>query len=745
MAIRWLAAIVAIQATFSPQTSHELPIDAQSPSETQPADSSAVQPSDQSQQLQTCREGILDARSRIEDRKRWADLLLSYANPQADQLVGELLSLADRPEVIRTLCTAIAERGRTAPARLPDAFVEPLIVVLGSEVGELRTAAGTALAEYTGAEVPARLAAIAAELETPMSKRLAAVDALGLVTHRREVVEQLIRLLNLDVPEITAKAVASLEPLTPQTIGPDKAAWQQWWTRQSGMGLEAWLTDQVRMHRTREKKLAAEVQACKLDADKDAVATTARLRDFQRDILRALGSEQRDAKLVEWLDDPLPAVRLAALSIVRARIADEGKRPEGEVLAALIRMLRGGSTALRRESLEIVRNLDNSTVVEAVISRLAEEKDPATRIAVLQAIGKLGSVQAVPALIAEITDASSRTESVREAAMALALIASKPDAKPHLANAVEPLRNRMRSTARDQIALRSALLSAMAAIGDPAFNDEFLSAIESEDAGLLQAAVRGLAGLDDSSRRPRFRSLTLHSDARVRLAAVEALGKLGREDADVEPLLARLNVTVEPNELVREASWRSLRDVLSKHALRDRIRAAERLREFPELEARYLIDLIGTASASDEKSSELDELRDRLASILVGLGRHAEAVPYLRIMFESAMAQSSQKATAIGIRWLEAALRSTSQEDIATIVKRVVNATEDHSEEAQVVEAVSRFLDSPGASEEIARKKRIVGDLKSVISDLKDERWSERLAEWTKRFDAPVSNGKDPS
>lgn len=708
---------------------------------TQPAEGPTSSAEEHRQQLQTCREGIIDTRARPEDRRRWADLLLSYDTPQADQLVVELLSLPERSDVLRTLCAAITERGRLHPDRLEASFVEPLIVVLGADNEDLRGAAAAALAEYSGADVPARLGAIAAQSDAPLAKRLAAIDALAANTHRREVVGQLIRMLDLDVPEITARATAALDPLAPRPIGADKAAWKAWWERQLQMGEEAWLAEQLRVYRGRERRLTAEFQAFRTEAERDASATTSRLRDFQRDVLRPLGAEQREAKLVEWLDDSLPLVKMAALSIVKARIADEGKRPDGEVLGALLRMLRSGPAVLRREALQIAQNLNDPAVVEAVIARLGEEKDPTTRVAALQAIGKLGSIQAVPALVAEIVDTSNRVDFVREAALALGQIAGKPEAKAALEPAVEPLKTRFESTPPEQAVVRAALLSAMAGVADPSFAPEFLTAIESEDAGLLQPAVRGLTMLGDISKKPRFRSLASHADPRVRLAAVEALGKLGREDADLEPLLTRMNPTIEPNELVRDAAWRAFRDTLAQRSVRDRIRTAERLRDVPDLETKYLAELIASLSASGEDGPELDELRDRLSTILVAAGRPAEALPHLRDLYEAAASRSRPDAAAIGIRWLEAALHSPTHQGVGEVVTRLAQAGTDDTWKTKIMDTIARYFESADAIADADRTRRLVVDLRSVSAELLGERWKTLIAEWTVRFEVPGARG----
>ena len=173
----------------------------------------APEPSlDHLEQLTNCRAGIVDPHARSEDRRRWIDTLLAFDTPSAKALVVELLQLSENPTAQQALCEVIGERARRNPEWLDPAFLEPLIELLGAEIGDLRAAAARALADFPGEEVPAKLGAFAAQDEVPLPKRLAAIDALAAKVDRREVVRELMTLLDAAVPEITARVTTALEP-----------------------------------------------------------------------------------------------------------------------------------------------------------------------------------------------------------------------------------------------------------------------------------------------------------------------------------------------------------------------------------------------------------------------------------------------------------------------------------------------------------------------------------------------------
>ncbi len=700
---------------------------------------------DHVRQLQTCREGILDPQIRPDDRRRWADLLLSYDSTQANALVVELLSLSSRPDVQGALCTALGVRSRGTPDRLDASFVDPLLTLLGAETEELRAAAAQALAEFPGTGVPQRLGALASRADAPMPKRLAAIDAMAPNTHRREVVEQLIELLGLDVPEITDRVAAALEPIAPRSFGGGVQDWRSWWKDESELGEEAWLAEQLRIYRDRARRLGGELHGVRSDAERDQAAVTARVREFQRELFRPLNSELRDAKLVEWIDDPLPVVKLAALGIVKSRIADEGKRPEGDVPAALLRLLKHDSAAVRREALQILQNLSDPSVVEGVLARVGEEKDATTRQALFQALGKLGTPAAVPALVREIASTASSPDCVREAALALSQIAAKPESKDSLREATSTLAERSRSLPADPPALRAALLTAMAGIGDPSFTPDFVAAVEADDAVILPAALRGLKAVGDSSKLPRIRTLMAHADPRVRLAAIEAAGQLGREDADVEALLSRLNPAVESNDSAREAAWRGFRQLVGKRAIPDRIRAAERLREMPDLSVKYLDELAGILATSGDHAAELDAVRDRLATTLVAAGKDGEAVPHLRALYEMRLTRADGAAQATGLRWLESVLRSPNPQGAAEVVVRLGEATGAEPVKVEIIRTVAQYLEIPAAVADADRSRKLLAELRTVPSDLLGDPWTQLLQRFAAQLEPKERPAAPPS
>lgn len=678
------------------------------------------------EQLLKCREGVLDPQARPPDRRRWVELLFSYDGAAAHSLVVELMHMDARPEVQRTICGVIRDLGRASPGRLHPDFVDPLIVLLGAEEPGLRTAAALALAELRIGNVPARLGSIAADGDHPLAKRLAAIHALSTNTHRRDVVEQLINLLGCKTSEVVARATAGLKPAALESFGSDVGRWRSWWVRQSLLGQEQWLAGQLKIYRQRNRLLADRFRAYQEQATAGHVAMTDQLRAFQQELFRAESAELRSGRLVEWLGAPLPAVQLTALAIIKARIADEGKRPEGEVLAALLRLLGNPSPATRREALLIVQNLNDPDVVSAVLAQLKVETDLATRLTILTAIGKLNVPQAVPALIREIGGASS-PECIREAAIALGKIASQTDVSETVHDSVALLKDRYHSAAAEDGSLRAALVTAMAGVADASFAAELLDAVEQDDPTILQPAIRGLRAIGNRSKLPRFRTLMQHSDAQVRLAAIAAITELGHEDADLESLWTRLKPTVEPNRLVRDAAWRGYKSLLGRHSIPDRIQGAERLRDLPDLQIAYLTELADSLSAGNGQPSYLEEVHERLALVLTGQGKYAEAIPYLRQRYDLLQDRQDPGAPAQGLRWLDAVLRASDPQDVPEVLVRLAQAAKTAAERERILDVVSQRFADPAVLADMGRAARLLDVLESVDTQALGGQWPDLL------------------
>ena len=692
------------------------------------------------EQLKNCREGILDPQARQEERRRWIMTLLTFDSASSRQLVAELLGTDDRSDVRLALCEVLALQARTAPHRLAAEFVEPLMLLIGSEHEPLRRAAAKALVGFPGSSGTDQLRAIVAQADVSLPTRLAAIDALSSKVDRRDVVDTLVSLLEANVPAVNDRVITALRPLTMEDFDRDIERWQAWWKEKSQLGAEAWLADQLQIYRDRLRRTQDAFEAYRTDATGLHEALASRVAAFQRDLFRVLSPDEKDNRLEEWLSDSVEDVNRTALSLVRARIADEGLRPTGRVQDALLVLLRHDSPGIRRDVLLIVQTLDEPSVIDGVLAQLVREKDLEVRLDILKAIGRLNNPKSLVALVSEITGPESDLNCVREAAVALGQIAAGIGDREVLSDAIAAVEQRYEKIMPEDVALQAALLSAMAGIADPQFAPELLAAVESDDAEIVRPSIRGLQAIGERTKTARLRTLTAHADPLVRHAAVEGIGKLGGEDADTESLLTRLNPTIEPSVPVRDAAWLAFRTLLAAKPVAEQIVSVSRLRETPELEIEYLIALTESFNPSNGNICERDDVYDRLGSLLSDAGRYPEAARYLRNLFELRAESSKGDWEAAGLRWLDAVLHDPAFPQVAEVVARLAKSLGDEGK-SKVVDTVDAYIDSRDPTADADRIEMLRSDLRSVQPELLGERWVsllERLA------DASTSD-KDPS
>lgn len=696
-------------------------------------------------QLQTCREGILDERARPADRRRWVEMLFSYNSEHARSMMVELFQMSDRPKVQQTLCDVLRSDVRNHPTRISDDYLEPLIHLLGASQDNLRQAASFTLSDFPGAQVPVRLGQIAADAQESRIKRLAAVDALAPNIHRRDVVRQLIQLLDVDDREIAFRVMGRLEPVTLETFGKNPERWRLWWIEKSQLRDEDWLGQQLIIYRNRWRRLQEELTLHQNQNRQDREAIVVQTQHFQRELYRAYSPEQRSVRLVEWLDYAHPVVQMTALEIIKSRIGDEGKRPDGQVLAALLRLLNHPSTSIRAEVLQIIQTLNDSEVVDAVLARLDQEKDSTIRQALLKAIGKLNSPAAIPALIKEIANEHANLECVTQAAIALGQIAPGDGDVLALHDPVTPLKNRYLSISVEQMELKAALLTAMAGVAHVSFAPEFMDAVESNDPNVLQPAIRGLRAIGDNSKLIRFRALMSHADPLVRLAATGAVGEMGREDADLETILTRLQPAMETNALVRSSAWHSLQSFMSRRSIEERIEASQRLRDQPDLEIRYLLELVDAFSSSQSDSAYLEKVLDRLTLVLTRQKKYAQSIAYLRQLHQMKKGRNNDSdngsAQDVGLVWLGAVLRSASPGDVAHVIRQLrQSANQPH--QRKIMSAIIEFLDSTEMVENAERTRQLLTTLQSISTDGWGVEWSQALDRWSLRSKSQLEKSK---
>lgn len=675
-------------------------------------------------QLENCRQGLSDPQVRPEDRKRWAQLLFTLDVPPARALVIEILSTA-QPSAQLAICETIAERGRVDPNIFDSAWIPLLMARMRSDDRALRMAAASAVGVHNSEELAKQLGDLAASETAPLVARLAAVEALAQHIDRRSHVRQLIRLTELAEDSIANEVYAALEPTARRPFGKNADLWKEWWKQKESLSEEAWLLDRVDLYGDRLAVVQHELELAREDHKRQMDSMRIHVVELQREVHRMSSPEERNARLVQWLASPLSDVRLTALSIIQARIADDGRPPEGPLRDAIFPLLHDTSVAVRRQTVLIVQNLNDPLIAGALLEQLKQETDPGTRATILKALGRLNVPEAIPVLVGEIENTKTEPACLREAVLALGEIAGKLEDPVARARIARTLQERYRLVSTEETPLRAALLVALAAGGSPEYKAEFEEALNSTNPEILRPAIRGAKNLRLISANPRLRTLSSDADPLIRSAALDALGQLGTDDADIESLLVRLNPTIEANEDVREAAWRAFRELVKRRPVPNQFALAQRLPDSTDLPLRFLEQFTIGLEGQPENEATLDAAFERLAQLLSARKRHVEASACLKKLYDLRIKHPNGKSTEAALLWLSAVLNSQRDTDAAATIALLSLAGAERIPPERIMETVRQYFETSANDADQLPPPKLVAALKEQTPENPPPFWPE--------------------
>lgn len=682
--------------------------------------------------LSVLREALLDPQALPDQRRRWAYLLVRFEGRPAQSLLIDLLS-GDVPyDVILSLLESMHDFALDSDDGIDPAFGPSLITLLGSDEQALRDEASHLLAMVTDEGVASQLAEVVRQESLPLHHRLAAVDALAPNIYDRNVLGALIHCLDVKSMDVRKLVLEALEPASRDNIGTDIQAWKAWWDEASRHSDQRLLADQSRFYRRRSKRLEEQFEAYRDNMQEELSVIESKMAMFQRELLRTAKGEARRQRLVEWLGDDLPAVVRTALGIIKADMADDGVQPDESMVAALLALLDARNAVIRREALQIVQKVRDKRVLDEVLSQLEYEDDADMRLAFLKAIRELNFKEALPALLEELSSKNATEECIREASFAIDRIAANADLIESDFAIVAALEDRYSSTPSDKVAVRGALLSAMAGVGHKAFLSEFVDAVDASETAIVRPAIRGLARLGHNDKRERLREHIAHPDPLVRLEAITAIRKLTVCEEDLPPLLTRINPTVEDNALTRDSAWEAILEVLSARPFDGQIEGATLLANLPDREITYLEGLTaGTPAPNDPR---LDSIWSRLADLSLERKDIVGTCRFLRSLYRHRIASGHEDSLAPCLRWLRLTLERFPDAEPGEVMATLLEGDHSVEEWDRVIALIREYAESEDIISKPDRARQLHAKLESIVSEKLPPAWAELLQQWNDRI-----------
>lgn len=557
---------------------------------------------------------LIEGPNSPEARRTGARELLRLDPPGGrERLITALESGA--PPVQAAVASALAD----LPQYLRSDCIEPLLKMLIGPDAEARQAAALALASYRDATVVPDLASIALDPQRDIPSRLAAIDALGMMT-RREAAGVLV--LALEDEMVQAAALTALEQATALRFEEGAVSARAWWDRTRNIAVEDW-------QRLQLDRLTWQFR----ESERERALLEGRLAKVMRDAYLLKPEADRATMLLSMLSDASPAIQLLALELMQAAAA-EGRLPSADAVARVRELMVTATTRVRAAAVRTLSVLRDTADAEPMLARLTAEHSPQVLTALINALGHIGGPTAGPRLLEILHGANEACRN--EAITALGRLAERgallPESRAALVNDLMELERNARSDA----ALRERVVPAMARVADPAFGPLLLAALEPENpAGVRQSAVRGIEALarsaaengtnhhaESESFRRALGIAADDPDVGLRKAAVAALAAIGPTEEQAPSLWRRAtDPSGEPDAAVRQGAWHAVLRWLSGQPASVVLDWAEKLPDRADT-ASQLAELLGLADRAGGAAS-VPRPRFGVLRARVALAQHA--------------------------------------------------------------------------------------------------------------------------
>ena len=577
------------------------------PAATQPAAARPAAP-DVAGDLRMLRETLLRAEARQLDRDEAAARLASRHADDADAILLDVLTNGPRDARL-AVARAVADDPSPAAAMIP-----PLadLLRLGAEQRSAAVvdAAAAALACYRrNPQALDALLRFVNDPDQPAAARAQVARALGRVVDPAAA-SALVALLRSDRASLRSAAAEALAELTGiREFGANPARWEQWQRaaeQAANADLDAWRAALL------EAKAA---QLERLRRRHGALVDAAGDRMFER--YQAAPREQRPEVLLTFLGSAQPDERAAGARLVPTafRAGDPVTEP---VYARLVVMVGDSDAGVREVVAVALRNLNYRPALPAILTQLAQERDVRVKVALAEALAPIEDPAAAPQLAALLNDPSAAV--VTAAANAIARTAAQlRRTDPALAGSVGRRLESLAASPRVATDLRVAALDALGALQIEesviVLAQRLLAAGQPEPpVQVRQAALRALGALGKREAGDIiFRALTADREPDVRLAALDALARVGTVGEHGALLLDYTRRERELNEAVRQKAWAAYQVLLSRASAEDLSREKAVFRNEPERLVSVLEELCRKLEQSPRPQDKQELANQRVA------------------------------------------------------------------------------------------------------------------------------------
>jgi HEAT repeat protein len=535
-------------------------------------------------------------------REEAARRLVSRSSPEADNVLMRVLTeLGNRDEQL-----AVARALASDPTPEP-AFITPLSNLLGSGA-TLTEAVAQALATYKGNDnVRELLVNFATNPTNLLDMRAGVIGAMGKLVDKQAAGALINVLKTDDNGRIRETACDALAEMTGLPRSGDVQGWLQWWAQNEPKNEEQWSKDLLKFNAAARADLTKRLEKVLDDA-----------RRRLRESYRAAASDADKVKVVsEYLQKDSEDMRLLGVKLIQDEATGFRAVP-APIFEQLRKMVGDSASNVRRE---VAITLGNAGVgaVDALLTQLAQERDPSVREQLVRALGPSHDLRAIEPLLNALNDANFQV--ARAAADSLSDLATdlrNPKNEAVAAQVAAELNRKLSATPVNSgtDTLRIGLVGAAASLGH-ASSREILQRLAGPSETLERVRVYALRGLGVIGNPASMLFITPALEDRSKQVQVEACKALKFCADNFGGIANTLRPRIgkeEPDLDVRAAAWDTLSELFKKAGDAELRYWNQYLQKDPDFTRRLRVQ------EELEQRYSADKAEERLASVRQDMG-----------------------------------------------------------------------------------------------------------------------------
>jgi len=519
-----------------------------------------------------------------------------------------LLTALDQPADVHARSAVIAVLAR-APA-VPPELLPGLLTGITSVKDASDAGLIAVLRRYPIALLHTEARRLINDSNRPLERRRAIMRALVRSDGSIGTATVVAEFLDHRASKLASEAAQQLGHLAAQRFKDIEAA-RDWWNRHRSLSDNQWWAA-VAGHRLDQLE----------NARKRNAELMAKLVNTHREFYLAADEEERAARLVNLLKDPMLELRLLGFDLIDALVIDQKEVPQS-VRAELLRRLDDNQKNVRARAATLIGNLRIKQALPALLNAMSSEESLKCRNAIINALGRLDDPAAITPLLEYV--ASDPDGSRASAISALSQLARKGNLD---AQTTQPVVDAIVATYSGMndapVSTQIALLEAMGRIAAPTFQPLLIDATESKFAEAVRVqAIAALVNLDGDATLERLRPLLQDSNQAVRAAAITGLGRIAVTEGDFARLARRADPSVEDNVLLQDSAWTAAKSVFERLSVDKQLALTASYQAYDDVTTRArrigLIRLLKTQRASMQALSDVQkyQLNLDLADLLV--------------------------------------------------------------------------------------------------------------------------------